>query len=520
MDEKHSAEPAADESEDLLREIRRGKLAALRERGLNPFANDFQRDTWAAELHRQFPTAPAEKPEGTHVLDERSRRVAGRVMALRSFGKAAFLSLLDRTGTIQIYVRKDVVGEDAFWLFKHVEVGDHVGAAGLPFFTKTGELTLEVRELRLLTKALRPLPEKWHGLRDVETRYRQRYLDLVANPEVREVFRARALIITEIRRYLDEAGFLEVETPMMHHIPGGAAARPFITHHNALDMDLYMRIAPELFLKRLLVGGLERVYELGRQFRNEGVSTRHNPEFTMLEFYEAYATHRSLMVRTEELIERVALELDRQFPQFKEKRAFRIERPFKRLSLEDAVRDHLSKQGLGLDVLEDGAAFAAWLGRRKPAGPDAPKKGAPLPQTRAARLMFLFETLVEPELGPEPVFILDHPIEVSPLSRRNDAQPELAERFELYLGGQELINAFSELNDPDDQAERFRRQAAARAAGDEEAMAYDEDYITALEHGMPPAGGWGMGIDRLVMHLCGVPSIRDVILFPLLKPAG
>jgi len=511
--EKNPSDRIDETSEERLMAVRRSKLESLRERGSNPFANDFKRDTLAAELHHTFPVAPAEKPEGAHFLDDRSYRVAGRVTALRSFGKAAFLSLLDRSGSIQIYVRRDVVGEDGFWVFKQVEVGDHVGGVGRPFFTKTGELTLEVQEIRILTKALRPLPEKWHGLRDVEIRYRQRYLDLISNPEVRDLFRARTVIISALRRYLDDAGFLEVETPMMQSIPGGAAARPFITHHNALDLDLYLRIAPELFLKRLLVGGLERVYELGRQFRNEGVSTRHNPEFTMLEFYEAYATFRDLMTRTEEMVELAAKAVDEHFPALSSKRLFSLRRPFRRLTLREAVQTFLESRSRKLDLLEDGARFASWLTEQGKALPEHP------PQSSAGRMMLIFEEFVEPGLGPEPVFILDHPIEVSPLSRRNDAQPDLAERFELYLGGQELVNAFSELNDPDDQAERFRRQAAARAAGDEEAMAYDEDYITALEHGMPPAAGWGMGIDRLVMHLCGVQSIREVILFPLLKPA-
>jgi len=508
---KRPAKEKNGQTEDRIESIRRGKLNALREKGINPFANDFRRDTMARTLREKFPSAPED--HGGEPVDDRDYAVAGRIMALRSFGKAAFASIQDASGRMQVFIKKDILGADTFFEFRQVEVGDHIGAVGKPFFTKTGELTILASQFRILTKAIRPLPEKWHGLKDVETRYRQRYLDLISNEEVRDIFRARSAIISALRKYMDENSFLEVETPMMHSIPGGAAAKPFITKHNALDLDLFLRIAPELFLKRLLVGGLERVYEIGRSFRNEGLSRKHNPEFTMLEFYEAYATYEDLMTRIEEMVVLAAGVVEREFPDLASRRDFEIKPPFRRVSMRESVRDYLEKTHAPADVLKSEDSFTGWI---KQKGADVP---SPVPGSEGERLVHVFEEFIEPDLGPEPVFILEHPIEVSPLARRNEKDPGIVDRFELYLGGQELANAFSELNDPDDQASRFRIQAEARASGDEEAMAYDEDYVRALEHGMPPAGGLGLGIDRLVIHLCAAPGIREVILFPLLRPA-
>jgi lysyl-tRNA synthetase class 2 len=493
---------------------RRAKAERLQALGARPFANDFRpthtaQETLAAGdgLPAPVPDAPPAEP----AADAPRFALAGRIMALRSFGKAAFLKLDDRSGRIQVQVRRDVLPEREFAAYKLAEPGDFVGVVGPLFKTRTGETTVLAEHWTHLTKALRPPPEKWHGLTDVETRLRHRSVDLFANPDVQRLFRARGLIVGALRRYLDGAGFLEVETPMLHAIQGGAAARPFATHHNALDLDLYLRIAPELYLKRLLVGGLERVYEIGRCFRNEGISTRHNPEFTMLEFYEAYATCDTVLERTEEMLCLVDAQLRESFPAYGENRPFKLDRPFRRLRMADAVVD----KGAPRAALADPQEMERFLARAYPGQREA---WAPLDLGR--RIYWLFETQVEPYLGNEPVFVVGYPTAVSPLSRPSDGDPAWVDRFELFLSGYEIANAFSELNDPDLQAERFRAQVEARRKGDAEAMEYDEEYVQALEQGMPPAGGFGLGVDRLTMLLCGVGSIREAILFPLRRPAA
>jgi lysyl-tRNA synthetase class 2 len=441
-------------------------------------------------------------------VNESRFRLAGRVMVLRSFGKAAFLDLEDRTGRIQVYVKKGMIPDEEFKAFKKVDAGDIVGIEGFAFFTKTGELTVMAEHMHFITKALRPLAEKWHGLADPEVRFRQRYLDLVMNPEVREVFAVRSLVLSKLREYLDSQEFVEVETPMLHPIRGGAIARPFTTHHNALDMNLFLRVAPELYLKRLLVGGLERVYEIGKCFRNEGVSTRHNPEFTMLEFYEAHTDYEGVLRRSEAMLGHVEKGVHERFPHLREKRQFDLQAPWQRMNMREAVAKHTD--GLDRETLDDEARLGAWYEAHTPAGDRVTGHG---------EVIFdLFERYVEPALGQGPTVILDFPAAVSPLSRPSDADPGWTDRFEVYLAGREIINAFSELNDPSVQAERFGRQVQARDGGDEEAMDFDHDYIRALEVGMPPAGGFGLGIDRLVMALCALDSIREVILFPLLRP--
>ena len=469
---------------------------------------------------------------------------------------SSFLRLRDRTGELQLLVSEATLGADYARLHE-IDVGDVVESEGTLTASKRGELSIEPLRLRLVTKAYRPLPEKWHGLTDVETRYRQRYVDLVANPDVGQVFRARSFIVRAVRKILDDAGFLEVETPTMHTLIGGAAARPFTTHHNTLDMDLFMRIAPELYLKRLLVGGLDRVYEIGRCYRNEGISTRHNPEFTMLEFYQAYATYETLMDFTEVLLRAVDAELARVMPEAHARwaaaRPFTFAEPFARVPMAVLVVEAAKKMQVArfaevlaspkagdwnvarglVDLLrgEFGEHIKEWAKsspRAKAVDWSNLRKGMQKCENDGERLFCLYEYLVEPFLAEDykskdgqkslPVFVKDYPFETSPLARRNDAQPELVDRFELFVHGRELCNAFSELNDPEDQAERFRDQVAKKAAGAEETMDYDEDYVRALEHGMPPAAGFGMGIDRLTMMLTAAPSIRDVILFPLLRP--
>ena len=437
---------------------------------------------------------------------------AGRIVAVRSFGKANFLVLSDGRSRLQAYVRKDSVSARDFDVFRLLDVGDLAGVAGRVFRTRTGELTVWASRLEFLAKCLEPLPEKWHGLTDVETRYRQRYLDLIVNRDSREVFETRARVVRAVRRFLDARGYLEVETPMMQPLAGGALARPFVTHHNALDLPLYLRVAPELYLKRLVVGGMERVYEINRNFRNEGVSTRHNPEFTMLEFYEAYSDYRKLMDLTEELLGAVADEvLDGRRCAF-DGAAISLQAPFARLPLRSAVRGAVSER-LGRDVSEGDLRDLAAVTRL------ARELGVEItPGSGAGRVAFtLFETLCEDALV-QPTFVHDFPTEVSPLSKQRPDDPDTVERFELYAGGMEIANAFSELNDPAEQRRRFEAQRRARRAGDEEAHAMDEDYLRALEHGLPPTGGEGVGIDRLVMLLTGRRSIRDVILFPLLRP--
>jgi lysyl-tRNA synthetase class 2 len=490
------------ESEHKLRAVRREKAEALRAQGVNPYPNDFRPENAAGDVHR----ACGELDGAALGATPRRYRVAGRIVANRSFGKAAFISILDQSGRIQVYVKKDVVGADVFAAFQLCDMGDIVGVDGVAFRTKTNELTLEAKEFRLLTKSLRPLPEKWHGLSDVETRYRKRYVDLIANPEVRATFAKRTLLLREMRRFLDARGFMEVETPMMHPLAGGAAARPFVTHHNTLDMDLYMRIAPELYLKRLLVGGFERVYEINRNFRNEGISTEHNPEFTMLEFYWAYANYELLIALTEEMFGELAVKVAGKTTVPFRGHEIRLEPPFRRLSIREGIREFAK---LPDSVWTDaGEARAAAKARGVEVKPGA---------THGAVLMEIFERASEPHLV-QPTFVTDFPLDVSPLSRKKESDPTLVDRFELYVAGMEMANAFSELNDPIDQRGRFEGQMAARAAGDDEAHQLDEDFLEALEIGMPPAGGEGVGIDRLAMLLTNSDSIRDVILFPLMRP--
>jgi lysyl-tRNA synthetase, class II len=485
-------------SELLLQ--RRRKVDSLWESGINPYPNDFKPLHTSEDLVTTYGRLEtiAEDPADSLV-------VAGRIMARRSFGKAAFIKLQDRKGRVQVYVKKDTLGEESFSRFETLDIGDIVGVTGHPFRTKTGELSLHAHEVLLLTKSLLPLPEKFHGLTDVETRYRQRYVDLIVNPEVKDVFYKRARIIQLIREFMLRHDFLEVETPMMQPIPGGATARPFVTYHNALDMQLYLRIAPELYLKRLLVGGFEKVFEINRNFRNEGISVRHNPEFTMMEFYQAYATFDDLMDFTEGLFCHVVEQLLGTSDVSYQGETISFKRPWKRLTVREAI-------------LEYGAIDAKSLADRDLAYSYAKSIGLDLPEDVGYGKLIteIFEEVAETKLI-QPTFITSYPTEVSPLSRKNDQDPEIVDRFELFCAGREIANAFSELNDPVDQKERFLAQVAAKDKGDEEAHFMDEDYIRALEHGMPPAAGEGIGIDRLVMLLTDSPSIRDVILFPQLR---
>jgi lysyl-tRNA synthetase class 2 len=495
---------------------RQRKAEALRALGVNPFGNGFTPRHASADLVARYGDAPAEEI----AKDPGDWSVAGRCLAVRSFGKAAFLRVRDRAGEIQVWVKKDKVGDAAFEVFKLLDVGDVVAAGGPATRTKTGELTVEARTFTILTKSLRPLPEKWHGLTDVEARYRQRYVDLIVTPGVRETFVRRARIVSGIRRFLDERGYLEVETPTLHkpEEAGGAAAKPFETHHNALDLDLKLRIATELHLKRLVVGGLDRVYELGRIFRNEGIDRRHNPEFTSIEFYQAYATHEDLMRLTEELVHRLAVEVTGSAKVTFQGAEIDFTPPFPRHSL---LRLGAEALGLTPEAALAGEGLAEAVARA--AARENDSEGAWKLEQAARRspgeaIAIAFEVFAEHRLPKDrPAFVVDFPLETSPLSRRRDADPRLVDRFELFAGGMEIANAFSELNDPQDQRARFEAQVRARAAGDEEAMPYDEDFVRALEIGMPPTAGEGIGIDRLAMLLSDSPSIRDVVLFPLLK---
>src|SRR6056297_1893168 len=503
---KQEAPPEQDENR-LIAE-RRDKLKALRAGG-QAFPNDWRVQHEAADLLARYGDSETWTKDILAELDE-TFFMAGRILSRRIMGKAAFCHIQDRSGQrFQLYLRRDDLPEGVYQSFKGWSIGDIVGVAGQLMRTNTGELSLQASELRLLVKSLRPLPEKWHGLSDQETRYRQRYVDLIVNPEVRETFVRRFQIIRAIRQFLDSRGFLEVETPMMHHIPGGATARPFMTHHNALDLDLYLRVAPELHLKRLLVGGLEQVYEINRNFRNEGVSTRHNPEFTMLEFYWAHADYNDLIELTEAMLRSVVETL----PGVEDNKVnyqgevLDFSGRFHQTSVSDAVLSHYSE--LSADDLRNRDRLAE-LCRDNGQHVEGSWGWGRL-------LMELFEARVEDTLI-QPTFVIGYPIEVSPLSRRNDEDPELADRFEMFIAGREIANGFSELNDPEDQADRFRAQVAARDSGDTEAMHFDHDYIRALEYGMPPAAGEGVGIDRLVMLLTDSPSIRDVLLFPYLRP--
>jgi len=503
-DANHNQPPEVDENR-LITE-RREKLKAQREFG-EAYPNDFRVNADAATLLERFGDAEAWPQESLAEHDE-TYRLAGRILSRRVMGKASFVHIQDGSGArIQLYLRRDDLPEGAYQAFKQWDIGDIVGVTGRMMRTKTGELTIHAETLRLLTKSLRPLPEKWHGLSDQETRYRQRYVDLIVNPAVRDTFVRRSLVIRAIRHFLDAHGFLEVETPMMHHIPGGATARPFVTHHNALDLDLYLRVAPELHLKRLLVGGLEKVYEINRNFRNEGVSTRHNPEFTMLEFYQAYADYNDLMDLTETLLRALAKELGEDGKVVYQGETIDFGPAFARQSVEEAVL--VFNPDLETAQLRDPDALRGICERL--GIPTEPGWGW------GKLLLEVFEKTVEENLV-QPTFITGYPTEASPLSRRNDADPEITDRFELFIAGREIANGFSELNDPEDQAERFRAQAASRDAGDAEAMHYDADYIRALEYGMPPTGGEGIGIDRLVMLFTDSASIRDVLLFPYLRP--
>ncbi len=502
MTDTPNANPAADENpENHLIAERRAKLAGRRAAG-NAYPNDFRRENTAEKLDELYGGKSREELETTPV----AVRIAGRIMLKRVMGKASFATIQDLSGRIQIFVANDKVGEAAHADFKHWDIGDIVGVAGTLFRTKTDELTVAATELRLLTKSLRPLPEKFHGLTDVEQKYRSRYVDLITNEQTRFTFVARSRMIQSIRNYMIGHGFLEVETPMMHPIPGGAAAKPFKTHHNALDMELFLRIAPELYLKRLVVGGFEKVFEVNRNFRNEGLSPRHNPEFTMMEFYEAYVDYRMLMDFTEGLLRHSAREaLGTEVFEY-QGRTLDLSKPFARLSIVEAI--HRYHPGYSPAQLND----AAWLRQKL-----ADLKAEMRPDAGLGALQLaLFEETTEADLW-EPTFIIDYPAEVSPLARRNDANPEITERFELFIVGREIANGFSELNDPEDQAARFLEQARAKEAGDEEAMYYDADYVRALEYGLPPTGGCGIGIDRLVMLLTDSANIRDVILFPQMR---
>lgn len=482
-----------EQAQDVL-SVRRAKLEELKRAGIEPFGGKFSVQHHAADIVNNFSGF-----EGKEVA------IAGRLMAKRGHGKASFGDLLDFSGKIQIYARVDDLGREAYELFKKLDIGDIIGVRGTVFRTSKQEVTVAVKSYQLLAKSLRPLPEKWHGLRDIDLRYRQRYLDLIVNPGVKEIFLARANAIKEIRRFLDGRGFIEVETPMMQPIAGGAAARPFVTHHNALDMDLYLRIAPELYLKRLLVGGFEKVFEINRNFRNEGISTKHNPEFTMLELYQAYADYEDMMQLTEELIATVVEKTLGTLQVSYGDSVIDFTRPWTRMSMVEAVQRYTGED-FGHFDRQEAYRQARKLGVE--VAPDAPW---------GTILNEVFETFVEEHLI-RPTFITGHPVEISPLAKRNRDNPLITDRFELFINSWEIANAFSELNDPIDQRERFERQLEKRQRGDEEAHAMDEDFLNALEYGMPPAGGLGIGIDRLVMILTDSPSIRDVILFPTMRP--
>ncbi|MGI5911230.1 MAG: lysine--tRNA ligase [Syntrophomonadaceae bacterium] len=477
-----------------LIKIRREKLEELRATGIDPYGQRFERNTTAQAIIDGFPDN-----EGQTV------KIAGRIISKRRHGKAGFANLLDISGKIQLYFRQNDLGEQKYEYYKKLDLGDILGIEGEVFRTQKGEISIHVKDLVYLAKSLHPLPEKWHGLKDVELRYRQRYVDLIVNPEVKQVFIKRSRIIREIRNYLDERGFLEVETPMMQPIAGGAAARPFVTHHNALDMDLYLRIAPELYLKRLIVGGLEKVYEINRNFRNEGISTRHNPEFTMLELYEAYADFEVMMELTENMISTVINQVNGSMQVEMEGQVINFTPPWQRISMLEAIEKYTGINFNSITSDEEARLAVHSLNL------EIDEKSS-----RGELINEVFEAFVEDKLI-QPTFIYGHPVEISPLAKKNTVNPNYTDRFEVFIMQREIANAFSELNDPIDQKERFLKQVEKRAGGDGEAHMMDEDYINALEYGMPPAGGLGIGIDRLVMLITASPSIRDVILFPTLR---
>lgn len=490
-----------EEINDLIAQ-RRQKLADLKDENINPYPNDFRPDTLVDEIFEKY--ADLDKEQLTTITETFS--LAGRLMAKRVMGKASFVHISDRKGKIQIYVKRDELGLDEYNRFKKFDIGDFIGVKGRVFKTKTGELSIEATDVSLVTKSLRPLPEKWHGLTDIETRYRQRYVDLIVNPDVKDIFRKRGQIISSIRGYLTDRDYLEVETPMMQPIPGGATAKPFVTHHNALGMDLYLRIAPELYLKRLVVGGIERVFEINRNFRNEGISQQHNPEFTMLEFYQAYSTFEDLIELFEDMVSKVTFELHGTHKITYQGTEIDLSPPWNRLTVKESILKYSDVDEATLEDKDKAFAFAKKLGLD-------PEKRWGLGKL----LTEIFDAVAEPKLI-QPTFITDYPTEVSPLSRKNDQNPDIVDRFELFMCGREMANAFSELNDPIDQKERFESQVEEKEAGDDEAHFMDADYIRALEYGMPPTAGAGLGIDRLVMLLTDSASIRDVLFFPHMRP--
>lgn len=509
----HNAPPAPIESNETyianqnrLVQERIQKLDALRADNQNPYANDFQPAHTAAQILAEHDSKSREDLEAAQI----SVSIAGRIMFSRSFGKAAFIKVKDRSGPLQVHVRKDQLGDEVFARFSSFDVGDIVAVRGILFRTKTNELTISAHFIQLLTKNIRPLPEKFHGVTDVETRLRQRYVDLMMNDEIGALFRTRAKVIQYIRKFLDARDFLEVETPMMHPTPGGATAKPFTTHHNALGVDLFLRIAPELYLKRLLVGDMERVYEINRNFRNEGLSRRHNPEFTMLEFYWAYATYTDLMDLTEELFEGLCKSVTGSDTITRGEQKISFARPWRRLRVREAVAE-------ACNVPESALEDRATLERLSLALPEPPAPKVLAGRDNGQLLMDIFEQRLETSLI-QPTFVTEYPSSISPLSRRNEKNPAYVDRFELYIAGMEVSNAFSELNDPLDQRQRFLDQLSARERGDDEAHPMDDDYIRALEYGMPPAAGQGIGIDRLVMLLTGAETIREVIFFPQMRP--
>ncbi|QRG67876.1 lysine--tRNA ligase [Brevibacillus choshinensis] len=501
QDLQHEQEQEQEEQLHELLQVRHDKMDQLREWGFDPFGKKFEQTHHADEIVKAF----ADKSKEDLEAEENTVTIAGRLMAKRAMGKASFAQLLDRSGQIQIYVRQDTVGEELHKVFDLSDIGDLIGVKGVVFKTKTGELSVKAKELTYLTKSLRPLPEKYHGLKDIETRYRKRYVDLIVNPEVRDTFITRSRILTSMRRYLDNLGYLEVETPTLHAIAGGASARPFITHHNALDMQLYMRIAIELHLKRLIVGGLEKVYEIGRVYRNEGISTRHNPEFTMIELYEAYADYQDIMKLTEEMIAHIAQEVLGTMKIQYQGNEIDLTPQWRRVHMVDLI-----KENLGVDFWKEMSDDEARALAKEHGVQVEPH------HTFGHVVNEFFEQKLEHTLI-QPTFVYGHPVAISPLAKKNDQDPRFTDRFELFIVAREHANAFTELNDPIDQRERFEAQLLEKEAGNDEAHEMDDDFIEALEYGMPPTGGLGIGIDRLVMLLTNSPSIRDVLLFPHMR---